>query len=66
MLNIAIQITTILRDIHNQGIIYRDVKPENFLIGNNNFDKIYVVDFGLAKYYMVSEDDDKKEEKKAI
>ena len=33
-LNIGIQIIKIIKDIHSHGI-YRDVKPENFLIGNH-------------------------------
>lgn len=33
VLNIGIQAVEILKDVHAEGIIYRDVKPENMLIG---------------------------------
>ena len=35
--------------IHNCGLIYRDIKPDNFLIGADNL--IFIVDFGMAKAY---------------
>ena len=49
---IGIQILDRLEYIHNKNIIHRDVKPDNFVIGNND-DKnnIYMIDFGLAKRY---------------
>jgi len=34
-------------------LLHRDLKPENFVIGvQNEFDKVYMIDFGLAKYYV--------------
>ena len=51
---IGLQILDRLEWIHSKNIIYRDVKPENFLIGIKDPNVIYVVDFGLCKKYRSS------------
>lgn len=53
---IAIQLINRIQYIHSCGIIYRDVKPENFLLGNQDDPHkkniIYITDFGLSKEYI--------------
>ena len=51
---IGIQILDRLEWIHSKNIVYRDIKPENFLIGINDPNVIYIVDFGLCKKYRSS------------
>ena len=53
--NIGYQIIEILEFIHNKHIVYRDIKPDNFVIGRNEKKKyIYLLDFGLSKKYRSS------------
>ena len=43
-----------MQTIHEKNLIYRDIKPDNFLIGRPNSkaaNVIHVVDFGMAKQY---------------
>jgi serine/threonine protein kinase len=52
VLMIAIQIISILEQIHTYNYIHRDIKPSNFLIGlDSEKTQIYILDFGLSKRY---------------
>ena len=51
---IGIQILDRLEWIHSKNIIYRDIKPENFLIGKDDPNIIYIIDFGMCKKYRSS------------
>jgi len=46
-LNIARQLCAALDAAHEEGVVHRDLKPQNILIDQH--DHIYVSDFGLAK-----------------
>lgn len=50
---LAIDLITLIENLHNNHILHRDLKPDNILIGNTGKENIlYLVDFGLSKKYI--------------
>ena len=51
---ISMQIIERIKWVHSRNIIHRDIKPDNFLVGLEDPDIIYLIDFGLSKKYKSS------------
>ena len=51
---IAIQTLDRIEFIHSKNYIYRDIKPDNFLVGNPDNSILYLIDFGNARKYRSS------------
>jgi casein kinase 1 len=52
VLQCADQMIALLELCHSKGILHRDIKPHNFLMGlGNESTRIYLIDFGLSKSY---------------
>ena len=46
------QSASAMKYLNDRMIIHRDLKPENILLGPEKFDKIRVMDYGLARCFM--------------
>ena len=56
VLLLALQIITLMEQLHGAEYIHRDIKPNNFLIGRNqNKHQVYIMDFGLSKKYVIDD-----------
>lgn len=54
VIQVAKQMIGRVQIIHENNLIYRDIKPDNFLIGKPGTlqaNQVYVVDFGMAKQF---------------
>lgn len=52
VLMLADQMVGRLEYLHSKNFIHRDIKPDNFIMGTGRHcNKLYVIDFGLAKKY---------------
>ena len=49
---ISKKLLEILKEVHNKGIIHRDIKPDNFMFDFSNEPVLYLIDFGFCKKYI--------------
>jgi len=55
VLQIGINVLNILMNIHGKGFIHRDIKPENFLLTITRPKKLYIIDFGISKPFIIND-----------
>ena len=50
---IGIQMIERIQDLHTRGILHRDVKPDNFMVGfGDSRNDVFLIDFGLSRSFI--------------
>src|SRR5690349_16804599 len=51
VLDILLQLASVLAEVHDQGFVHRDIKPDNIVVGRtpSGRDHVKLLDFGLVK-----------------
>lgn len=49
---VIVNLLICIESIHKMGVVHRDIKPQNFIVGRDDPNRVYVIDFGLSKFYM--------------
>ena len=57
---IMIKMIKILKTVHECHVIHRDIKPQNFMIHDNNLIEIVLIDFGIAEFCIDKKDSELK------
>jgi len=53
VLEVGLQVIERLRQLHLRGLVHRDMKPDNLMIGSETGEVVFLVDFGLVRAYWV-------------
>ena len=51
IINLFVDMISVLRSVHSCGVLHGDLKPENFMFDDNM--KMKLIDFGLSKFYLI-------------
>ena len=66
VLIIGIQIISRLKTLHSNGILHRDIKPDNFMMGYKDSETVYIIDFGLSKNFLENGEHMQEKDKKKM